>query len=59
MVCIKLKCYNDLTSTLDNYGHYIDFQYRAVSNIWSSVEIKDKLFLAKNYESFLYKLKEI
>ena len=28
MVCKKLKCYNDLKVMLDNYGQYIDFQYR-------------------------------
>ena len=25
-----------------NYGQYIDFQYRAVFNIWSSIEDGDK-----------------
>ena len=50
MVCKKLKCYNDLKVMLDNYGQYTDFQYRAVSNIWSSVEIEDKLFYALIYK---------
>ena len=59
MVCKKLNCYNDLKVMLDNYGQYIDFQYRVVSNIWSSVEIEDKLFHALIYENFLYNLKEI
>ena len=35
MVCKKLNCYNDLKVMLHNYGQYIDFQYRVVSNIWS------------------------
>ena len=30
MVCKKIKCYNDLKVMSDNYGQYIDFQYRAV-----------------------------
>ena len=44
---------------LDNYGQYIDFQFRVVSNIWFSVELKDKLFSPQNYKDFLEKLKEI
>ena len=59
MVCKKIKCYNDLKVMLDNYGQYIYFQYRVVSNIWSSVEIEDKLFHAPNYKKNLYNLKEI
>ena len=59
MVCKKLKCYNDLKVMLDTYGQYIDFQYRVVSNIWSSVELEDKLFISSNYKEFLGKLKEI
>ena len=42
MVCKKLKYYNDLKVMLDKYDQYIDFQYRAVFNIWSSVEDKEK-----------------
>ena len=34
MVCKKLKIYNNLRVILDNYERYIDFKYRAVSNIW-------------------------
>ena len=59
MVCKKLKCYSDVKVILDNYGQYIDFQYRAVSNIWSSVEIEDKLLHAIIYKNFLENLKEI
>ena len=43
MVCKRLKCHDDLKVMLDNYGQYIDFQYRAVINIWFSVEIEDKI----------------
>ena len=43
MVCKKLKICNNLRVILDNYERYIDFKYRAVSNIWSSVDIEDKL----------------
>ena len=59
MVSKKLNYYNDLKVMLDNYGQYIDFQYRVVSNIWSSLEIEDKLFHASIYKTILYNLKEI
>ena len=28
---------------LDKYNKYIDFQYRAVINIWSSLEVRENL----------------
>ena len=60
MVCKKLKCYDDLKVMLDNYGQYIDFQYRAVFNIWSSIEIEDKISsLGIIYKEFLNELKKI
>ena len=46
MRCKKLKYYEGLEDILNKYGKYIDFQYKAVLNIWSSVEIEDKLFYA-------------
>ena len=58
MVCKKLKRYNDLKVMLDNYGQYIDFQFRVVSNIWSSVEIEDKLFYAPIYKKNFCNLKK-
>ena len=57
MVCKKLKCYNDLKVMLDNYGQYIENQYKAVSNVWSSVEIEDKLFQAPKYKKIFVQLK--
>ena len=57
MVCKKLKCYHVLKVMLDNYGQYIDFQYRAISNIWSSVEIEDKIFYALIYKKLFVQLK--
>ena len=59
MVCKKLKIYNNLRVILDNYERYIDFKYRAVSNIWSSVDIEDKLTYGEYYEKFLCELKKI
>ena len=59
MVCKKLKIYNNLRVILDNYEQYIDFKYRAVSNIWSSVDIEDKLTYGENYKTFLRELKKI
>ena len=43
MVCKKLKCYDGLKDMLDKYDQYIDFQYRAVINIWSSLQVREKL----------------
>ena len=57
MVCKKLKYYNDLKGMFDNYGQYIDFQYRVVSNIWSSVETEDKLLHASIYKKIFVHLK--
>ena len=59
MVCKKLKIYNNLRVILDNYEQYIDFKYRAVSNIWSTVDIEDKLTYGENYKTFLRELKKI
>ena len=59
MVCKKLKIYNNLRVILDSYERYIDFKYRAVSNIWSSVDIEDKLTYGEYYKDFLRKLKKI
>ena len=60
MVCRKIKCYNDLEVITDNYGQYIDFQYRAVFNIWSSVEDGDKYrSLGTMYINFLREFKKI
>ena len=50
MVCKKLKIYNNLRVILDNYERYIDFKYRAVSNIWPSVDIEDKLTYGEYYK---------
>ena len=36
MTCKKLKYYKGLEDILDKYDKYIDFQYIAVINIWSS-----------------------
>ena len=59
MVCKKIKCYNDLKVMSDNYGQYIDFQYRAVFNIWSSIEDGDKYwFLETMYKDFLKEFKK-
>ena len=49
MVCKKLKCYYCLNDMLDKYGQYIDFQYRAVINIWSSLEIRERLTFVGYY----------
>ena len=44
----------------DNYGQYIDFKYRAVFNIWSSVEDEDKYrFSGTMYKFFSKELKKI
>ena len=58
MVCKKLKIYNNLRVTLDDYERYIDFKYRAVSNMWSSVDIEDKLTYGEYYKNFLRELKK-
>ena len=44
---------------LDKYDKYIDFQYRAVINIWSSLEVREKLKFVRYYKDFLNKLKGI
>ena len=59
MVGKKLKIYNNLRVILDNYERYIDFKYRAVSNIWSSVDIEDKLTYGEYYKKFLCELKKL
>ena len=59
MVCKKLKINNNLRVILDNYEQYIDFKYRAVSNIWSSVDIEDKLTYGEYYKKNLRELKKI
>ena len=60
MVCKKLKCYDDLKVMLHNYDQYIDFQYRDIFNMWSSLEIEEKfIFLPESYKKILNKLKEI
>ena len=59
MVCKKLKINNYLKVILDNYEQYIDFKYRAVSNIWSTVDIEDKLTYGENYKTFLRELKKL
>ena len=59
MVCKKLKFYNNLRVILDNYEQYIDFKYRIVSNIWSSVDIEDKLTYGEYYKKNLRELKKI
>ena len=58
MVCKKLKIYNNLRVILDNYERYIDFKYRAVSNIWSSVDIEDKLTYGEYYKNFFVRIKK-
>ena len=59
MVCKKLKCYDDLKDMLDKYDKYIDFQYRAVINIWSLLEVREKLKFVRYYKDFFNKLKGI
>ena len=58
MLYKKLKIYNNLRVILDNYERYIDFKYRAVSNIWSSVDIEDKLTYGEYYKKILRELKK-
>ena len=58
MVCKKLKIYNNLRVILDNYERYIDFKYRAVSNIWSSVDIGDKLTYGEYYKKTFVRMKK-
>ena len=59
MTCKKLKYYEGLENILDKYDKYIDFKYRAVINIWSSLEVREKLEYVGYYYSFLKELKEI
>ena len=59
MTCKKLKIYNNLRVILDNYEQYIDFKHRAVSNIWSSVDIEYKFIYGEDYKKFLRELKKI
>ena len=49
MVCEKFKYYDDLKNILDNYDKYIDFQYRAVNDIWSPLEFREKLKFFEDY----------
>ena len=58
MVCKKLKINNNLRVILDNYEQYIDFKYRAVSNIWSSVDIEDKLTYGEYYKKKFARIKK-
>ena len=55
----KLKHRDGLKDILDKYDKYIDFQYRAVINIWSSLGVKEKLKFVEHFKDFLTKLKEI
>ena len=43
MRCKKLKYYEGLEDLLDKYDKYIDFQYKAVINIWSSLGVIEKI----------------
>ena len=45
MKCKKLKYYEGLEDILDKYYKYIDFQYKAVLNIWSSLGVRKNLIL--------------
>ena len=38
---------------------YYDFQYRAVNNIWSLLEFREKLKFTEYYKDFLKELKEV
>ena len=57
MKCKKLKYYYGLEDMLDKYDKYIDFQYKAVINIWSSSGVRKKLNFEGYYKDFLKKIK--
>ena len=59
MSCKKLKCYEGLVDVLDKYDKYIDFQYKAVINIWSSLGFIEKSEFVDYYKKFLKELKGI
>ena len=57
MTCKKLNLYDCLENILDKYDKCLDFQYRAVIYIWSSLEVGEKLNFLGYYNFFFERIK--
>ena len=59
MGCKKLQCYEGLEDILDKYDKYIDFQYKAVIDIRSSLGAIEKIRFVEYYKKNLKEFKGI
>ena len=56
MECKKIKCYEGLEDILDKYDKYIDFQYKAVINIWFPLGAMEKISLVPYYKEIFERI---